>query len=104
MAYNNQHSKRKAEISPLKEAIEDMLKSFRIDKKLNETSIIESWEKLMGKSIAARTSKLFIKNKKLYVTLSSAPLKQELSMSKTKMMDLLNKDFNETVIEDIVFL
>jgi hypothetical protein len=96
--------KRKSETSPIKDAIDEMLKAFRIDRKFNETSLIESWEKVMGKAIASRTEKIFIKNKKLYVTLTSAPLKQELALSKTKLITLLNKDFQQEVVEDVVFL
>jgi hypothetical protein len=98
------YNKRKAEISPLKEAIDEMLKAYKISGKVNETQVIESWEKLMGRSIASRTTDLKIRYKKLYVTLNSAPLRQELAMSKSKLIELLNKDFKDKVIEDVVFL
>ena len=81
-----------------------MLKAYKINGKVNETKVIESWERIMGKPIAARTTELKFKYKKLYVTLNSAPLRQELAMSKSKMIELLNKEFSERVVEDIVFL
>lgn len=96
--------KRRADISPLKDAIDEMLKAYKINGKVNETKLIESWEKIMGKPIAARTTDLKFKYKKLYVTLNSAPLRQELAMSKSKMIELLNKEFDEKVVEDIIFL
>lgn len=98
------YNKRKSDVSPLKEAIEEMLKAYKISGKINETKVIESWEKVMGKPIAARTTALKFKYKKLYVTLNSAPLRQELAMSKSKMIELLNKEFAEKVVEDIIFL
>lgn len=98
------YNKRRADISPLKDAIDDMLKAYKISGKVNETKVIESWERVMGKPIAARTTELKFKYKKLYVTLNSAPLRQELAMSKSKMIELLNKEFSEKVVEDIVFL
>lgn len=98
------YNKRKSDVSPLKDAIEEMLKAYKINGKINETKVIDSWEKLMGKPIAARTTDLKFKYKKLYVTLNSAPLRQELAMSKSKMIELLNKEFSEKVVEDIVFL
>ncbi len=97
-------SKRKAEMSPLKEVIDEMLKAYKIKGKINETQVLESWEKLMGRAIAARTTDLKFRYKKLYVTLNSAPLRQELAMSKTKLIELLNKDFSEKVVEDVIFL
>ncbi|HSZ25624.1 MAG TPA: DUF721 domain-containing protein [Cytophagaceae bacterium] len=100
----NYYTKRKAEVSPLKEAIEEMLKAYKINGKVNETRIIESWGALMGKSIAMRTTDLKFRYKKLYVTLNSAPLRQELTMSKSKLIELLNKDFSDKVVEDVIFL
>lgn len=98
------YSKRKSDVSPLKDAIEDMLKAFKIKGKLNETKVIDSWEATVGKPIAARTTDLKFRYKKLYVTLNSAPLRQELMMSKSKLIELLNKDFPDKVVEDVVFL
>jgi hypothetical protein len=95
---------RTAETAPLSEAIEEMLNAFKLKGKINETKVLESWDTLMGKSISARTTNLQFKYKKLFVTLNSAPLRQELSMSKSKLIDLLNKDFKEKVVEDVVFL
>ncbi len=100
----NYFNKRRADISPQKEAIDDMLKAYKLSGKVNETKVIESWETIMGKPIAARTTDLKFKYKKLYVTLNSAPLRQELAMSKSKMIELLNREFSEKVVEDIVFL
>jgi predicted nucleic acid-binding Zn ribbon protein len=100
----NFYEKRKSDTSPLKDAIDEMLKAYKINGKMNETKIIESWEKLMGKTIASRTTELKFRYKKLYVTLNSAPLRQELSMSKSKLIELLNRDFAEKVVEDVIFL
>lgn len=102
--YFDKFNKRKAEISPLKDAIDEMLKAYKINGKINETKVLESWEKLMGRTIAARTTDLKFRYKKLYVTLNSAPLRQELAMSKSKLIELLNKDFSEKVVEDVIFL
>jgi predicted nucleic acid-binding Zn ribbon protein len=100
---NDPANKRNADVSPLKEAIEAMLKTFHIDKKFYETQLIDNWEKIMGKPIAQRTTRLFINKGTLYVTLNSSALKQELAMSKTKMIKLLNESVPQAVIEDILF-
>ena len=57
----------------------------------------------MGKTISSRTTKLFFKQKVLYVELSSAPLKQELILAKVKILALLNEKVTEGTITDIVF-
>ena len=95
---------RKTGASTLKEAIGDLLNAYQIRSKFNETFITTHWEQLMGRTIAARTSRVFINNRKLYVQVDSAPLKNELMMARSKMVDLLNREVGEEVIDEIVFV
>ena len=48
----------------LKEAIESLMRVYKLQNKYDETYIIAHWEEIMGKPIAARTTKIFIKDKK----------------------------------------
>ena len=102
--YSPEDSGRKSEATPLKEVMKDLLESYHIDGKFHETQLISSWESMMGKAIAKRTSKIYIKDKKMFVELTSAPLKQELKMSKSKVMEMINNRFKKNFIEEIVFL
>jgi predicted nucleic acid-binding Zn ribbon protein len=95
---------RKADIQPLKDGIKALLKTYRLQGKMNEVFIVSSWEKIMGKAIALKTQELYFKDHKLFVRLSSAPLKHELNMSKGKVMALINAEVGEPVIEEVVFL
>lgn len=95
---------RRADTVSLKDSIEAMLKAYKLNGKLNEVQLVSSWEKIMGKAIALKTQEVFVRNRKLYVRLSSAPLKHELNMAKTKVISLINTDMGEQVIEDVVFL
>jgi hypothetical protein len=38
------------------------------------------------------------------VQLNSAPLKSELSMSRAKIVEILNKDLKEELLEEVIFL
>lgn len=58
----------------------------------------------MGSPIAKRTSKIYFQENKLFVKLNSAPLKHELTMSKSKIIKMLNEDAGSNVIEEIIFL
>ena len=88
----------------LREAIGKYLKEERLDGKLNEHKLIGIWQELMGPTIASRTDRMFIKKKTLYVNINSAPLKQELNMSKAKVLKLINDKMGIDVIEDAKFL
>lgn len=95
---------RTAETSTVKSAIHEMLNTYRIKDKFTATQITASWGTIMGEPIARRTEKVFMKDKKLFVKLNSAPLKNELSLSKHKIKSLFDKEFGAGEVEDIVFL
>jgi len=105
--YNNKPERdfrRKKDSLSIGDAIEHWMDQLRVRGKYKETFIIQNWEKIMGAPIAKRTMNLYIRNKKLYVHLSSAPLKSELNQSKHKVVELLNKAAEDKVLEDVVFL
>ena len=46
----------------------------------------------------------YVKNKKLFLKLSSASFKQELVMQKTKLLEQLNKAIGEDYLKDLVIV
>lgn len=87
----------------LKSAITEFLKVSRLSGKLAEQKIIDGWEKIMGKMIARHTKQISISNKKLFLQLDSAPLKQELFYSREKIIKMLNEEAGENIIEEVIF-
>ena len=79
-----------------------MLKAYKLDGKLKELKLIHSWERLMGKMIAKYTKEIYIKEKKLYIKIDSAPLRHELMYSREKIRTILNEDAGEVLIEDVI--
>ncbi len=86
------------------QAFKKFLKDQHLDEKYSEKQLISMWGEIMGKPIANRTTKVFIANKVMYVKLNSAPLKQELLLAKDKVLDLLGKHVDLSIIEDIRFI
>ena len=99
--YRN-HSGKKSEPSTIGEAISEFLKHSRIENKFDQTNLINQWEKVMGAPIAKRTTKIYIRNKKLFVHLSSAPLKHELNMSRDRILLLLTKELGKPIVNEVV--
>ena len=97
-------SDRTSEPFSLKEAFEKLLESYQIKDKFEENKLINSWEELMGLPIARRTEKIYIKDKILLVKLTSAPLRHELTISKSKVIEIIVKRFGEGIIDDIKFM
>lgn len=85
-------------------AFKKFLKSENLEQTFQEKKLIQSWEKIMGKPIAARTLKLWIKDGTMYVHLSSAPLKQELTNNREKVLELIEKEMGKRVVDKIRFV
>ena len=94
---------RKSSEQSLKEAIDKMLKTNHIDEKLKEVNLIDSWEKVVGSVISKHTTNVYIQRRKLIVKLDSAVLRQELSLNRTKIMEMLIAECGDNIIEQIEF-
>ena len=95
---------RKSNEQTLKEVINEMLETYKLKGKLNEHRLVTSWEKVMGKVIAKRTTDIYIKNKKLYLRLSSAALREELIYAREKIITMMNDEVGEKVIEEVILM
>ena len=81
-----------------------MLKRYDLTKKFDEQTILASWERLMGKPVARHTTRLYIRDKVLFVQLDSPAIKQDLSYSKPHMMKILEAEFGPGVVGEIVLM
>jgi len=86
----------------LKDSIKAFLKQNNLEDKLAEVSVKASWKKLMGTAIDGHTTSIVLRNKKLHLTFDSAVLKQELSYSKSKVIQQMNEELGDEVIEEII--
>ena len=80
---------RRSKGQPIGEVIKELLKNYDITSKFNEAHIITSWDKLMGPSVTKYTVKIEVEKRILFVKLSNAALKQELSYARQKIKKML---------------
>lgn len=97
-------SERKKEAAPLEEAFQELLKAYRLEGKFREKSLIHEWGDMVGKTISDRTQSVFIRDKKLFVKLSSGPIKREIQMNKSKILQLIEDRFGKEVVSDLICL
>ena len=64
--------------------------------------VVNSWKNVVGPFIASHTIDLSIKNSVLYVRVDSDALRNELSYSKSLLLENLNKTVGKDVISEIV--
>jgi predicted nucleic acid-binding Zn ribbon protein len=84
------------------DALKKFLKQSRLKGEVQALQIEDVWEKIMGKTIARYTDKINIHGHTLYITTTVAPLKQELSYQKPKIIKLVNEALGENAISEVV--
>lgn len=89
------------------QSIGEVLRDFfedntEIYEKLMNIRIKKAWTDTLGPIINQYTTKLYIEDRVLYVSLSSSVLRNELLLTKSKLIATLNKQAGATVIDDIV--
>ena len=59
----------------------------------------------MGPTIDRHTQDIFLKNRILYIKITSAPLKQELRFSRDRMLEFVNKAIDEeNYVQQVIIL
>jgi|TARA_B100001939_G_scaffold151019_1_gene130540 hypothetical protein len=86
----------------LKNLINTFLKKNKLEKGLLNIEVKKAWFDLMNNGVANYTSDVSLRNKTLYIKLSSAALKEELSYGKEKLIKLINEKLEEDIVEKIV--
>ncbi len=87
----------------LGQAIKELLKTYKLEDKMTEVKLINSWETVVGKMIAKHTLNIKLKNRKLFVKMDSAAITNELGYAKTKIVKALNKEAGADILDEIIF-
>ncbi len=85
----------------LKDAIENMIDTFNLREQYNQARLLQNWEKIVGKTIAKYTTDVAVKDQKLYIYMSSSPLKQEMFIMREKIVELENEFFKSETIKEV---
>ncbi len=95
---------RQGESLTLKQAFSRMIEQSSFGKQYYRILAVEAWRKLMGETVARRTSRIFLKNGQLFVELTSAPLRQELFLIREQIVARVNEEVGKSVVNELVFL
>ena len=86
----------------IKNLLEIFLKKNNLEKGLLDLEVKRAWHELMENGVSNYTTDVSLKNKTLYVKLSSPALKEELSYGKEKLIKLINERFKKKIVQKIV--
>jgi len=93
---------RRSNTQTIASVIKDYLKEAQIEGKLKEVQVVNSWEELVGKTIARRTNKIYINKGKLYLHMNSSIVKNELLMHREGIIERINTNAGEEIVKEIV--
>lgn len=86
----------------IKDLTSQLFEKNKITKNVLEAKIQNTWEELMGNNVTKRTKNIFIKDSKLFIKISSSPLKNELNNSKKIILKNINNIHPE--INELIFI
>lgn len=91
-----------ADPTPLKEAFMRLLRNKRNEAGYFRARTKLVWAKFFGKNTADGTRELLVRNKKLYVYVTNASLRNQLFMHREGIRERLNEEFGEEYLEEVV--
>ena len=87
-------------------SIGDVLKEFieknKLQAGMDKINVEEAWKSLMGNGVNSYTKEVVLKGTTLYVSLTSAVLREELSFGKQKIIKMINEELRKEVIKEVI--
>ena len=69
---------------------------------MDKIDVEKAWKDLMGNGVNSYTQEVILKGTTLYVKLTSAVLREELSYGKQKIISLINEELKKEVVKEVV--
>ena len=91
------------DIHDVSELVNAFLRQNGLETPLLQRRLIDSWGKVVGKTIERYTEEKYIRNQVLFVKLSRPALRSDLSMMRTDLVNRLNQEVGAKIIIDIRF-
>lgn len=95
-------AKRTSNQSVVGDVLSEIIKINKLEPGLNQVSVIDAWKNLMGNGVNNYTSNVALRYGTLYVELTSAVLREELSYGKDKIIKMINEELGKEVVTNVV--
>ncbi len=93
---------RKQKAEAVGQLVRQFLREEGLETPYNEYRLVEAWPEVMGPGVARHTADVQIRNRILYVHLTSSVLRAELMAGRAMLVRRLNEYVGAQVIEKIV--
>ncbi|HSD13420.1 MAG TPA: DUF721 domain-containing protein [Flavobacterium sp.] len=96
-------AKRFNEESPIGDILKQFIQENRLQVGMDKIDVRDAWRNLMGNAVNNYTTEIMLKGNTLYVALSSAVLREELSYGKQKIIKMINEELRKEIVTELVF-
>lgn len=93
---------KKSNLIKLGDAISQLFKQEKLDVRLSQFSIRNSWKEITGPMIAKNTTAIHFSDKTIFISLANAALKHELSFRKEELLANINKFCGYKLVHELV--
>ncbi|KGO90172.1 DUF721 domain-containing protein [Flavobacterium suncheonense] len=95
-------AKRFSEEKPIGSLLQQFIQENKLEGGMDKINVAEAWKNLMGPGVNNYTTEVLLKGNTLYVALSSAVLREELSYGKEKIIKMINEELRKDVVKELV--
>jgi len=96
--------KRNQKEEKLSEVVDKYISNVGLKNRFLQQEVISIFNKQMGPFLLKKVRTIYVKDKKLFLKLTSAPFKEEIRMQKTKLISQINFDLDKDYLVDVVLL
>lgn len=95
-------AKRASNESPISEVLKDFIEINKLQAGMDVINVQQAWKNLMGNGVNSYTQEVILKGSTLYVKLTSAVLREELSYGKHKIIAMINEELRKEVVKEVI--
>lgn len=95
-------AKRLSNESPIGDVLKQIIELNKLQQGIDQISVADAWKNLMGNGVNTYTRNVVLKGSTLYVELTSAVLREELSYGKDKIIKMINEELRRDVVREVV--
>ena len=88
--------------SSIGDVLKEIIQVNKLQPVIDQVAVKEAWKSLMGNGVNTYTRNVVLKGSTLYVELTSAVLREELSYGKEKIVKMINEELRRDVVKEVV--
>jgi hypothetical protein len=88
--------------STVGDVLKQIIQVNKLQAGMDQIDVRDAWKNLMGNGVNHYTQNVVLKGSTLYVELSSAVLREELTHGKSKIVAMINEELKREVVKEVV--